>query len=88
MPNLLNLYSEVVMCAVCSVVSASAILWTVAHQAPPSVGFSMQEYWSGLPLTPPGDLPNPGVEPVSPALAGRFFTTELPGRPLAHSRYE
>ena len=48
------------------------------HQAPLSVGFSRQEYWSGLPCPPPGDLPDPGIEPaslVSPALAGRFFTT-------------
>ena len=52
--------------------------WTVAHQAPLSMGFSKQEYWSGLPCPPPGDLPNPGTEPeslTSPALAGGFFTT-------------
>ena len=42
--------------------------WTVAHQAPPSVEFSRQEYWSGLPFPSPGDLPNPGIEPGSPAL--------------------
>ena len=47
---------------------------------PLSLGFSWQEYWSGLPLPPPGDLPNPGTEPASPALAGRFFTTEPPGK--------
>ena len=55
---------------------------TVAHQAPLSTGFSRQEYWSGLPFPPPGDLPDPGIEPaspVSPALTGRFFTTEPPG---------
>ena len=54
------------------------ILWTVAHQAPLSMGFSTQEYWSGLPGPPPGDLPDPGIEPtflMSPALAGFFFTT-------------
>ena len=53
-------------------------LWTVAHQAPLSMGFSRQEYWSGLPCPPTGDLPNPGIEPVflmSPTLAGEFFTT-------------
>ena len=58
---------------------------TVAHQAPLSVGFSGQEYWSGLPFPPPGDLPNPGIEPmslVSPAMAGRFFTTAPRGKPL------
>ena len=53
-------------------------LWIVAHQAPLSMGFSRQEYWSGLPFPPPGNLSDPGIEPVpltSPALAGRFFTT-------------
>ena len=64
-----------------SVVSDSATPWAVACQAPLSMGFSRQEYWSGLPFPPPGDLPNPGTEPmflVFPALAGGFFTTELP----------
>ena len=56
--------------------------WTVAHQAPLSVGFSRQEDWSGLPFPPPGDLLDPGIEPVSPALAGSFFTTELPGKQI------
>ena len=51
---------------------------TVAGQAPLSVGFSRQVYWSGLPFPPPGDLPNPGIELTSPALAGRCFTTEPP----------
>ena len=57
-------------------------LWAVAHQATLSVGFPRLEYWSGLPLLPPGDLPNPGIEPeslASPALAGRFFSTVPPG---------
>ena len=52
--------------------------WTVAHQAPLSMQFSRQEYWSALPSPSPGDLPNPGIEPgslVFPALAGGFFTT-------------
>ena len=55
-----------------------AIPWTVAHQAPLSMEFSRQEYWSGLPFLSPGDLPNPGIEPRSlrsPALAGGLFTT-------------
>ena len=55
-----------------------------AHQGPLSMGFSRQEYCSGLPLPSPGDLPDPGIEPVSlvsPALAGRFFTTAPPGKP-------
>ena len=54
--------------------------WTVAHQAPLSKGFFRQEYWSGLPFPSPGNLPDPGIEPSSPALAGRFFTTEPPGK--------
>ena len=66
-----------------SVVSDSfATPWTVAHQAPLSMGFSKQEDWSGLPFPPPGDLPGPGIEPaslLSPALAGGFFTTVPPG---------
>ena len=52
--------------------------WTVARQAPLSMGFSRQEYWSELPFPSPGDLPNPGIEsasPMSPAWAGGFFTT-------------
>ena len=53
-------------------------LWTIARQAPLSMGFSRQEYWGRLPCPPPGDLPDPGIEPislVSPALVGGFFTT-------------
>ena len=53
----------------------------VARQAPLSMGFPRQEYWSGLPCPPPGDLPDPGIKPaslVSPALAGGFFTTSAP----------
>ena len=62
-----------------------ATSWTVACQAPLSMGFSRQDYWKGLPFPPPGDLPNPGIEafsPEAPALAGGFFTTESPGKPL------
>ena len=54
--------------------------WTVAHQAPLSIGFSRQQYWSGLSSPSPGDLPNPKIEPVSPALAGGLFTTEPSGK--------
>ena len=50
-------------------------LWTIACQAPLSKGFSRQEYWDGLPCPPPGSLPNSGIKPRSPALAGGFFTT-------------
>ena len=56
--------------------------WTAARQAPLSMKFSRQEYWSELPFPPPGDLPDPGIQPESPALAGGFFTTEPPGKPI------
>ena len=58
--------------------------WTVARQAPLSMGFSQQGYWSGLPFPPLGDLPSPGIRPRSPeslALAGGIFTIELAGKP-------
>ena len=61
-----------------SCVSFFATLWTLASQAPLSMGFSRQEYWSGLSCPPPGDLPNPGIKPVSlmsPSLAVGFFST-------------
>ena len=51
--------------------------WAVALQAPLSMGFSRQEYWSGLPFASPGDLPDPGVEPRSPALAGGFLPLSI-----------
>ena len=63
-----------------------ATLWTIARQAPLSTGFSRQEYWGGLPCPPPGDLPDPGVKPMSPkspALAGGFFPIQPPGKPSA-----
>ena len=70
------------VCVCCVLVtqsqSDSTIPWTVAHQAPLSMEFSRQEYWSALPCPPPGDLSNLGIEPmsfISPALAGGFFTT-------------
>ena len=66
---LLSQFSRVRLCVT---------LWTVGHQAPLSMGFSMQEYWSGLPCPPPGDLPDPGIEPVSLmslALTSGLFTS-------------
>ena len=54
--------------------------WTVAYQAPPTMGFSRQEYWSGLPFPSPGDLPNPGIEPGSPTLEADALTSEPPGK--------
>ena len=68
------------MYLVISVVRLFVTLWTVAHQAPLSIGFSRLEYWSGLPCPPPGDLPDLGIKlvsPMSPALEGRFFTTSV-----------
>ena len=58
------------------------IPWTVACQVPLLVGFSKQEDWSGLPFPSPEDLPDLGIKPVSPALAGVSFTTEPPGKPV------
>ena len=69
------------------------VIWSLSHvqlfsdlmdcscQATPHMGFPRQEYWSGLPFSSPGDLPDQGIELASPALAGRFFTTEPPGKP-------
>ena len=54
--------------------------WTAAYQAPPSVEFSRQEYWSGLPFPSPEDLHNPGIEPRSPALQADAFTSEPAGK--------
>ena len=56
-------------------------LWTTAHQALLSMGFSRQEYWSELPCHPPGDLPNPGIKPWSPALQADTLPSEPPGKP-------
>ena len=89
---LLHLVVYLLLCpftlpVVCSVscVWLSAALWTVAFQAPLSMGLSRQEYWSGLPFSAPGNLPGPGTEPMSPAspvLAGRFFNTMPSGKPV------
>ena len=73
-------YIMILMMSACmlscfSCVQLCATLWTVAHQAPLSMGFSRQEHWSGLPCLPPGDLPDPGIKPTSLyVLAERFFT--------------
>ena len=56
--------------------------WTVACQAPPSIEFSRQEYWSGFPCPSPGDLPDPGVGPGSPALQADYLLSEPPGKPF------
>ena len=56
--------------------------WTVAYQAPPSMGFSWQEYWSGLPFPSPGNLPDLGIEPGSPTLQVDALPSEPPGKPV------
>ena len=72
--------------SLCAQLLSRQVLWdprTIAHQAPLSMGLSWQEYWSGLPFPPPGDLPDPGIKPTSLAslaLAGGFLTTVPPGR--------
>ena len=68
-----------------SCVRLFATLWSIAHQAPLSMGFSRQEYWSGLPFSSPGHLPNPGIEPRSPTLQTSALTSEPPGKPNTES---
>ena len=63
-----KVYRLMVQVKLLSRVLIFATPWTVAYQAPPSMGFSRQEYWSGLPFPPPGDIPDPGIELGSPAL--------------------
>ena len=61
---------------------------TIAHHAPLSMGFSRQEHWSGLPFPSPGDLPDPGIEPRSPALQADALTSEPPGEPSSHGHQQ
>ena len=63
----------------------NSILWALALEVPLSMEFPRQQYWSGLPFPFPGNLPGPGVKPESPTLAGRFFTTEPPGKPTMNN---
>ena len=72
------MYSEEVKAEWLSPVQLFSPPWTVAHQAPPSMGFSRQEYWSGLPFPSSGDLLNPGIEPGSPALQTDGLPSEAP----------
>ena len=69
------------MCSELSQVLLFATPWTRVCQAPLSMGFFRQQYWPRLLFLPPGDLPDPGIKPTSPALAGRFFITEPPRMP-------
>ena len=68
------------VCKLLSYVQLFVTLWTVALQAPLSMGFSRQEYCSGLPFPSPGDLPNPGIKPGSPALQADALSSEPPGK--------
>ena len=67
-----------------SVVSASVIPWTIARQVPPFMGFPRQEYWSGLPFPPPGALPDPGIESLSPTSLALMETDSLLVAPPSH----
>ena len=77
-------YGEQAMSEVAQSCPTLCNLWTIAHKAPPSMGFSKQEYRSGLPFPSPGDLPDPGIEPRSPTLQAEtfFFTSAPPGKPF------
>ena len=77
----LGLVKEESESVICSVMSNSVIPWTIAHQAPLGMEFSRQEYWSGLPFPSPGDLPNRGIEPRSPALQADSLLSEPQGKP-------
>ena len=76
--------SHVNTCSYCCLVAKSCLTllrpWTITCQAPLSMGFPRQAYWGGLPFPSLGDLPDPGIKPVHPALAGRFFTAKPPGK--------
>ena len=69
-----------------SCVRLFATPWTVAYQAPPTMGFSRQECWSGMPFPSPGDLPDPGIEPGSPALQADTLLSEPPGNPRGREK--
>ena len=79
-------HSDLIIVLICEVTQSYLILcdppWTGACQAPPSMEFSRQEYWSGLPFPSPGDLPNPGIEPRSPALREDSLLYESPGKSI------
>ena len=87
-PNFFLLHFVLCLLSCFNCVWLCVSLWTVAHQATLSMGFSRQENWSGLPCPPPGDLPDPGIKPVSlmsPALAGGFFTNSATWVSESHS---
>ena len=76
------IHTRVHICLVAVVSDSFVTPWTVAHQAPLSMGFLREEYWSGLLFPSLEDLPDPGIELVSPALSGGFFTTEPSEKPI------
>ena len=69
----------------CDEAFSFAAPWTIAHQAPLSTEFSKQEYWSGLPFLSPGDLPDAGIKPGSPALQADSLLSEPPGKPIQYN---
>ena len=77
-PIIIRWYVCLLSCFSCARLCGT--LWTIAHRVPLSMGFSKQEYWGGLPWPPPGDLPNPGLESMSPASHVDFFTAEPWGK--------
>ena len=81
--SIVGTFNQPTLLSVCVLSHSDSFVapWTAAHQAPLSMGFPRQEYWNGVPFPPSENLPDSGIEPVSPALAGRFFTTKLPGKP-------
>ena len=79
-PTIYFSFSHLLLCLVAKSCPTLVTPWAVAHQAFLTMKFSSQEFWSGLPFPSPGHLPSPGIEPMSAALAGGFFTTEPPGK--------
>ena len=80
-----NISTFIVKVKSLSCVRLFATPWTIAYQAPQSMEFSRQEYWSGLPFPSPGDLPDPGIEPGSPTLWADALLSEPPGKLNSHS---
>ena len=80
-PDPASLHGDSVVVRLLSRVQLRVTSWTVALQAPLSMGFPSQEYWSGLPFPPPGDLPDPEIEPKSPALQADSFALSCQGSP-------
>ena len=80
-------HSSLSVCEVASRLQLFVTPWAVAHHAPQSMEFSRQEYWSGLPFPSPGDLPNSGIKPGSPALQADALLPEPPGKPPHFSSY-